>query len=427
MNPKFQIFTGLLKAYDGPDGSKRFRTTASSTISDLAKDEILVPGIEKMAEKAKGNLTIFLNHEYRVPEDVLGSVEDTSMHTRGVDSEGNPIVDLDFDIRLNESNPRAVQTFEAIKSGVKLGTSIGAIVRSAEKKKGGGLRISDLELLEASIVGIPANPRSWVQYAVKSINALDDAEASSFLVDEESVIKEAEDVIDKIAAEQTDVPADFIAEAEAELEKAPFPPAKGKCPDCGKGGDSKGCDNKFHKSAEPEVAEVDLDIEASQTRVTVTVDSDSTQDASKSPPESVLPTLAEEDRADVPVEPDQNDLNDTITVAAEDPELQKIEEIPVEGKTEETALAELFQTADFAAVVTKLQAVVNELTEKELELRKTAAERDVAKENLVVAKEIIDRIADLPVGRKTRFSGAVNDFRKKFPQYDDEFMKFLEK
>jgi len=412
MNPKFQIFTGLLKAYDGPDGSKRFRTTASSTISDLAKDEILVPGIEKMAEKAKGNLTIFLNHEYRVPEDVLGSVEDTSMHTRGVDSEGNPIVDLDFDIRLNESNPRAVQTFEAIKSGVKLGTSIGAIVRSAEKKKGGGLRISDLELLEASIVGIPANPRSWVQYAVKSINALDDAEASSFLVDEESVIKEAEDIIDTIAAEQS-----IVAE---------FPPAKGKCPDCGKGGDSKGCDNKFHKSAEPEVAEVDLDIEASQTRVTVTVDSDSTQDASKSPPESVLPTLADEDRADVPVEPDQNDLGDTITVSGE-PELVKVEEIQVEGKTEETALAELFQTADFAAVVTKLQAVVSELTEKESELRKTAAERDVAKENLVVAKEIIDRIADLPVGRKTRFSGAVNDFRKKFPQYDDEFMKFLEK
>jgi len=51
MNPKFQIFTGLLKAYEGEDGSKRFRTTASSTISDLAKDEILVPAIEEMATK----------------------------------------------------------------------------------------------------------------------------------------------------------------------------------------------------------------------------------------------------------------------------------------------------------------------------------------------------------------------------------------
>ena len=414
MAPRFQIFTGLLKAYEGPDSSKRFRTTASSTISDLAQDEILIPGIEKMAEKAKGNLTIFLNHEYRVPEDVLGSVEETSMHTRGVDSEGNPIVDLDFDIRLNESNPRALQTYEAIKSGVKLGTSIGAIVRSAEKKKGGGLRISDLELLEASIVGIPANPRSWVQYAVKSINALDDV--SSFLIDEESVIKEAEDIIDTIAAEQT-----LVAE---------FPPAKGKdgCPDCGKGKGAGGdCKNSFHsaKDLEPEVTEVELDKEADRTRVTVTVDSEGTQDASKSPPELVLPTLADEDRADVPVEPDQNDLGDTITVSGE-PELVKAEEI-VEGTKEEAALADFFQTADFAELVKKLQSVVVELTEKDAALRATAAERDEAKENLIVAKEIIDRIADLPVGRKTRFNGAVNDFRKRFPQYDEEFMKFLEK
>jgi hypothetical protein len=336
-------------------------------------------------------------------------------------------VDLDFDIRLNESNPRALQTYEAIKSGVKLGTSIGAIVRHAEKKKGGGLRIDDLELLEASIVGIPANPRSWVQYAVKSINALDEGETSSFLFDEETILKEAEDIIDTIAA-QAEVPADFIAEAEAELEKAqPMADGSGgamaSCPDCGKGHDAKGCDNKFHKSTEPDVAEVDLDKEAARTRVTVTVDSDGTQEAPKSTPEH---GLMDEDRADDAKEPDSEYLADTITVGTE-PDTLKVEEVPVENVSEEEQLSQLFQTADFAAVVTKLQSVVNELTEKELELRKTTVERDEAKENLIVAKEIIDRIADLPVGRKTRFSGAVSDFRQKFPQYDEEFMKFLEK
>jgi HK97 family phage prohead protease len=417
----------------------KFQIFTSSTISDLAKDEILVPGIEKMAEKAKGNLTIFLNHEYRVPEDVLGSVEDTSMHTRGVDSDGNPIVDLDFDIRLNESNPRAVQTFEAIKSGVKLGTSIGAIVRSAEKKKGGGLRISDLELLEASIVGIPANPRSWVQYAVKSINSLDAAESSSFLVDEESVIKEAEDIIDTIAAEQEmighEIPEGATATltvnkdgtAEVSIEKAPSMAdgsggAMASCPDCHKGHGAKGCDNDFHKSTEPDVAEVDVDKEAARTRVTVTVDSDGTQEAPKSTPEH---GLMDEDRADDAKEPDSDYLADNITVGTE-PDVLKAEEVIVET-SEEEKLSQLFQTADFAAVVTKLQSVVSELTEKELELRKTTVERDEAKENLIVAKEIIDRIADLPIGRKTKFSGAVDDFRKKFPQYDEEFMKFLEK
>ena len=416
MLPKFQIFTGLLKAYEGEDGSKRFRTTASSTISDLAKDEILVPGIEQMAQKAKGNLTIFLNHEYRVPEDVLGSVEDTSMHTRGVDSEGNPIVDLDFDVKVNDANPRALQTFEAIRNGVKLGTSIGAIVRQAEKKKGGGLRISELELLEASIVGIPANPRSWVQYAVKSINSIDQAETSSFLIDEESVLKDVEETLDKIAAEQETAELEIETSAEPELEKA-------LCKACqhAMACDCTDCSCASHKTA----AIDELDKEAARTRVTVTVDSEGTQDApSKSTPE---PVLMDEDRADATAESDNSELGDDVTLDVE-PDTLKSEEAPVETEpTEEAVLERFFATADFATVVTKLQEVVKELTDKDQELRKTTAERDDLKENLIVAKEIIDRIADLPVGRKTRFNGAVTDFRKRFPQYDEEFMKFLEK
>lgn len=423
MNPKFQIFTGLLKAYDAEDGSKRFRTTASSTISDLAKDEILVPAIEQMATKAKGNLTIFLNHEYRVPEDVLGSVEDTSMHTRGVDSEGNPIVDLDFDIRLNDSNPRAVQTFEAIKSGVKLGTSIGAIVRQAEKKKGGGLRISELELLEASIVGIPANPRSWVQYAVKSINSLDADSTNGFLIDEETVLKDIEETIDQIAEVQMTVGEDgpelITAAPEADLEKALCKQCQHaqncNCADCS-------CAN-HGKSAD-----IEPDKETARTRVTVTVDSEGTQDAPKSTPETgPFGGLQDEDRADSTVDDDSSDIGDNATMAVE-PEVLKTTEVTVPVvPSEEDVLERFFATADFAAVVTKLQEVVKELTVKDQELRKTSAQRDEAQENLIVAKEIIDRIADLPVGRQTRFSGAVSDFRKRFPQYDEEFMKFLEK
>ena len=55
-------------------------------------------------------------------------------------------------------------------------------------------------MLEAPIVGIPANPRSWVQYAVKSINALDEADASQFLVDEQSVIKDVVKSLEEIEA-----------------------------------------------------------------------------------------------------------------------------------------------------------------------------------------------------------------------------------
>lgn len=388
MNPKFNVYTGLLKAFEGPDGEKRFRTTASSTITDLAGDEILPAAIEKMAAKANGNLTIFLNHEYRVPEDVLGSVEATQMQTRGVDGEGNPIVDLDFDIRLNQSNPRALQTWDAIKSGTKLGTSIGALIRHAEKKKGGGLRIDDLELLEASIVGIPANPRSWVQNALKSIKAVNAEELeTTFQIDEETVlIDEAQPTI--------------VGEAGPEVVEV----LKAMCPDCGKGKDSSGCSNGYHKdSPEPDLeADAEPDKEA-RTRVTVTVD-EGTQEAPKSNPESVL--------ADETAEGDDELLGDNVT-RDEEPE-----------KTTDFA----FEASQLEAIVKQFQAALTENEELRAEKAKAIAERDEAQENFLAAKAIVDKIADLPIGRKTRFTGPVKEFRAQYGSlYDEEFIKFLEK
>jgi len=370
---KFSIFTGLLKAYDGPSG-KGFTTTASSSISDLAGDEITAAGIEKMSEKAKGNLTIFLNHEYRVPEDVLGSVRESSMTTRGVDSEGNPIVDLDFDIKVNESNPRALQTFESIKSGVKLGTSIGAIVRHAEKKKGGGLRIDDLELLEASIVGIPANPRSWVQYAMKSIQG----------VDFEDLLIEDEEEVDVIKNEVHEVTTDVTYEVTTDvtLEATEEPTLVDDAP-------------------EPDViVDVEPDKEAAKTSVTVTVEAEDTQVASPSAPETVSDETADGDDAA---------LGDTVTSGAD------------------TAESISLDANDLASIVKRFQEAITTVTDLQKQLTESKAEAAEAKENLAVAKQIVERIADLPVGQKTQFKGAVDDFRKQFPQYDNEYMKFLEK
>lgn len=393
MTAKFNIFTGLLKAYDGPDGKKRFRTTASSTITDLAGDEILPPAIEKMASKAQGNLTIFLNHEYRVPEDVLGSVESTAMQTRGVDSEGNPVVDLDFDIVLNDANPRALQTWEAIKSGVKLGTSIGAIVRHAEKKKGGGLRIDDLELLEASIVGIPANPRSWVQYAVKSVNGLGEETKSTILVDEDSVIKDAEDSEDTVS-EVIDITA------------------AATCKSCGH---TAGCDCTDCSCSKKDI---EPDKDAAHTSVTVTVES--TQDAPAANPGAVL---MDEDRADAPSEPDNESLGDNVTLSTE-PDVEK----DVELEADEVIEKEFSMTTEsLGTLVKKLQEMVTENTDLRKALAAAETERDELKENFEVAKGIIDRIADLPIGRKTAFAGPIDDFRAKYPQYDNEFVKMLEK
>lgn len=407
MNPKFNIYTGLLKAYRGPDGKARLRTTASSTITDLGGDEILPPAIEQMAAKARDNMTIFLNHEYRVPEDVLGSVEDTSMATRGVDSDGNPIVDLDFDIRVNESNPRALQTFASIEAGTKLGTSIGAIVRHATKKKGGGLRIDDVELLEASIVGIPANPRSWVHYAAKAItkdpqfltlsssNAIPDEDLPEVVIEDEldPTLKEA-DVIETIP--ETEDLATKNVEEEIDT--------KATCPSCKKDSgacDCTDCDCK--KDAEPVIektaeleATADPDKEASRTQVTVTVDSDAAQDAPKSTPEAAV---MDEDRADVTSDADTAALGDTVTRDASD------------------VVDLVKRLSDFGKQVGDLQKA---LTDERTAHKET-------KENLSAALQIFERIADLPIGRKTHFTKAVTDYRKRFPQYDEEFIKLLEK
>lgn len=171
------MFTGLLKAATRADGRKTLRGVASSTTKDLHGDTMLETALADMERDANNNLTIFLNHSYNVPEDVAGSVTKATMRTRGVDGDGNPNWDLDFDeVLVNEKNPRAIAAWEGINDGAKLGFSIGAMIPeggAVRNKKDGTYLISHVVLLETSIVGIPANPRSWIQNAVKSFEDLE--------------------------------------------------------------------------------------------------------------------------------------------------------------------------------------------------------------------------------------------------------------
>lgn len=149
---------------------------ASSTIKDLHGDTMLPSALIDMERSAKDNLTIFLNHDYDVPEDVAGSVLKASLTSSVIDEKtGAPIYDLNFErVRINRENDRAVKSWRAMKAGTKLGMSIGARIPeggAVRNKKTGALLISHVELLETSIVGIPANPRSWIDYAAKSLKA----------------------------------------------------------------------------------------------------------------------------------------------------------------------------------------------------------------------------------------------------------------
>jgi hypothetical protein len=150
----------------------RLSGTASSTVRDLHGDEITESGLVDMETAANQNLTIFGNHEYKVPEDVFGSVE-AAVLARAVaqTKTGDPVHDLRMSIIINSENERAVKTWKAINKGTKLGLSIGAMIPEGGAKvdkKTKRLIIEHLELLETSIVAIPANPRSWVDSARKS-------------------------------------------------------------------------------------------------------------------------------------------------------------------------------------------------------------------------------------------------------------------
>lgn len=174
----FKVFTNALKAYEGPNGDLFVTGTTSSTIRDLHGDEMTLNAIRTMADTAKQNMTIFLNHNYMVPEDLFGSVTDARVVKRWDSDTSSDVYDLDIDVLVckEDENPEAMRAYKAIKRGVKLGLSIGARVDRVSKKKDASTGedtyvIDSVKLMEASVVGIPANQRSYLQNAIKSLRA----------------------------------------------------------------------------------------------------------------------------------------------------------------------------------------------------------------------------------------------------------------
>jgi phage head maturation protease len=348
---KFSILSGVVKTYQR-DGKKRFRTIASSTVKDLHGDTIHRPAQERMQRDAHGML-LFLNHEYRVPQDVMGSVDDAQLSETGLlDAGGSPIVDLVLDGIVNETNPLAVQTWEAMDAGFKFGTSIGALIPPDGAKQNpqtGAWDIYDIQLLEASIVGVPANPRSWVQYATKSLRNA-------------SVL------------------------AAAGIERT----APGRAPNS----------EDDHMST---MTFVEPDIQDENTTVvTVTVNNTDDEPAQTESEEAVSPETGDGEVS----------LGDDVTLAQHEPEV--------------TASVE--DHAGFEQVFATLQAAVNRVGVLEAEVRSLTTERDSWKSNWEAAADIIARIERLPIGRKTAFVKASDDFRAKFSHiYGEEFMQFMEK
>ena len=204
--PKFRIITKALQGAmpDEKDTSRRrFKATASSTIIDMAGDEIEMPALEKMAQQFREGRTIFMNHKWRDVEEAFGLTDSAEVIQRGFDPKTNkPIYDLDIGGVVNTPNPKAVRLADSIDGGfVKLGASVTAIVRKHRRKSEGGMAISDVDVIEASIVGVPENQRSWAQKAATAIKGF--GHVDSFDIDEDD---EEETVSDEVIEKGMDAP-----------------------------------------------------------------------------------------------------------------------------------------------------------------------------------------------------------------------------
>lgn len=382
---KFNIVTGLLKAYEGGDGLKRLRTTASSTVLDLGGDEMQLSALNSMAATAQQNMTIFLNHKYQVPEDVLGSVESAVIKDAG------GVWDLDFDVRVEESNPRALTTWTQIKNGTKLGCSIGArIPEGGYEKTETGLKIKDVHLLEASIVGIPANPRSFVQHALKALHAAEEEE-EAMPTSTESVVNIHFTASDAIVGEdgaetvttmnQTEPPAEAEPVGDTEAE------AKGPL-----------TSEDFPGLVDAEIVDETGEDSDTPTESDVTDSPPAEGDASDEPSQEASMSVPESDGIDD---------EDTRAVIAKGIE----------------TLESLLRAAN-AELVESRKGLAGE-TEARVKAERELAQ---AKDDLKLARDIVERISALPIGRRTSFKAAASEFRTRFSGiYDDETLKLMER
>lgn len=394
---KFQIYSGILKASRSADGKMRLHGVASSTTKDLHGDVMAETALEDMERAANNNLTIFLNHSYDVPEDVGGSVENARMKTRGVDGNGNPNKDLDMDILINESNDRAVKTFEAIERGTKLGLSIGALIPDGGAKKdksSGSWIIEHVDLLETSLVGIPANPRSWVDYAVKSLRSVE-KDAASVPIGQPTLTLDGrhykiEGDVEGLSLNSTTTIVNGVVPETVEATEPDLTEAA--CPTCGKskseGGD---CGDAYHTK------EIDPDVTDSKITL-IEIDTDDGSSSSDSDSDGDASQEADSD-------PDSGDyaasVEDNLAVALQ---LQK-------------AVSELVELKQSVADLTKSRD-------------DAIAERDAAqaatKQVATDTQRVLNTLADTPLVRRAVVVEAQQALNDRFRAvYSDEFLKIL--
>jgi len=167
--PDFTIFTSAMEI--DSERENVVRMIGSSTERDLHGDTMAISALTDMAQVDPG-LVIWLNHDYELPGSLFGSLlEKPELRLK------DGIADLHIVSSVEMSNPNAVSTYGYIRNGTRLGCSIGCMILECEidEENDDGyswwppLIITHVLPLEWSVVGIPANQRSWVENAIKGL------------------------------------------------------------------------------------------------------------------------------------------------------------------------------------------------------------------------------------------------------------------
>ncbi len=171
----FKIFTRELELRKAADDAGKdqlyIEGCASSTVIDRGGDRISLACQQKMLNQVKA-MTLWLNHSYEVPEDVFGTCEESYLKT-AEDPEQGQCTELWIRARVDQNNDRAVKAYTHITEGTKLGFSIGGRILDWEFEDTPDgdwvFIITDIDLFEVSVVGIPANQRAYIEQMAKAL------------------------------------------------------------------------------------------------------------------------------------------------------------------------------------------------------------------------------------------------------------------
>jgi uncharacterized small protein (DUF1192 family) len=402
---EFRFVTKALSIEPEADGKRRFHTIASSTVKDLGNDEMRITALEDMAVSFRRGLNIFMNHSYKVPEDVFGRSDSAEIRDSGERAKsGATIWDLHIGGVVNDPNPRASQLADSMEGGyVTFGTSVGAIVKAHQRNKDGGLDIEHVDCKEGSIVGIPMNQRSWTQKAATAAQALDDS--GSGLAEEDDDTEPSETVVEAETAKSVDPlsaeDAKVVSEALAELAVA-----KGMCAACdhAAGCDCATCpcDQGHGAHAGGDTSDPTIDGKSA----------DSALDADDATIKGTTEGGQEADPAATPeTAPDDTDGSDPA-----------IEQKAIE-----------YESSDVVELVRKTARLVEMVGERDEtiaalrdELATVKAERDRLDSENKEASVAIERVMSLPL--RPRAQGHIVDLRKRLPDFlAPEVADFLNK